>query len=83
MYFEIKGDHFFKNGKMICPFKHHGWNDARYAYECEKYEAKHQCMLQNNVIILKSAEYLMFVEYVNSKIGSNFYKQLKNLKKSK
>ena len=68
---------------MICPFKHHDWNDAQYAHECEKYEAKHQCMLQNNVIILKSAEYLMFVEYVNNKMGNDFYRLLKNLKKTK
>ena len=55
MYFEIKGDHFFKdknyNNKMICPFDHS--QDALY-------EAKHQCMLKNNVIIITSTEYIMF-----------------------
>lgn len=81
MYFEIKGDHFFKNGKMICPFRYSNWDNQRYAYECDIYEAKHQCMLQNDVIILKSSEYLMFVKYVNQKMGNDFYKFLKESKK--
>lgn len=43
MYFEVKGDHFFENGKMINPFDR---------TQDEIYEAKHQCMVANNVIIL-------------------------------
>ena len=81
MYFEIKGDHFFKNGKMICPFQYSDWDDQRYVYECDKYEAKHKCMLQNDVIILKSNEYMMFVEYVSQKMGNDFYRSLKDSKK--
>lgn len=46
-YYEIKGDHFFKDNKMINPFDR---------TQDELYEAKHQCMLKNNVIILKYKE---------------------------
>ena len=59
-YFDLKGDHFFKNGKMINPFRDKSWTDEQYAIECEKYEAKHQCMLKNNVIILTSGIYQFF-----------------------
>ena len=55
MLFEVKGDHFFENkdvhSKMICPFDHS---------QDGLYEAKHQCMLKNNVIILTSSEYAIF-----------------------
>lgn len=46
-YVEIKGDHFFENHnehlKMICP-----WDSTKN----DLYEAKHQCMIENNVLIL-------------------------------
>lgn len=65
---EIKGDHFFENGKMICP-----WNHA----EDDKYEAKHQCMLKHNVKILSSSDIKFCFEYVNRKYGNNFFDKLK------
>ena len=62
---EIKGDHFFvESGQMICPFRKKKWSDERYEDECAKYEAKHQCMLKNNVKIMRSDEYLFFVQYI-------------------
>lgn len=56
--YEVKGDHFFKvdeSGKevMINPYRDPEWSDERYAYECAKYEAKHQCMINNGVVILR------------------------------
>ena len=45
--YEIKGDQFFDGDKMICP------------YDRSKdmlYEMKHQCMLKNDVIILRNAD---------------------------
>ena len=57
--YEVKGEHFFKvdesSGRevMINPYRDPEWSDERYAWECRKYEAKHQCMLANNVIILR------------------------------
>lgn len=55
-YVEIKGDQFFKNGKMICPF--HKKDDTPEDIERRNglFEAKHQCMIKNNVLILKHKE---------------------------
>lgn len=51
---EIKGPQFFKEGKMINPFDR---------TMDELYEAKHQCMLRNNVkIITDCSKYLNYVE---------------------
>ena len=41
--YEIKGEQFFENGKMINPFNRK---------EDELYEAKRQCMLKNNVVFI-------------------------------
>lgn len=77
-YFEIKGDHFFKDGKMICPFRNKDWTDEQYQYECDKYEAKHQCMLKNNIIILMNNDYKFFIDYVKQTYGNKFLNQFKN-----
>lgn len=61
---EIKGGQFFKDGKMINPYDRS--QDA-------VYEAKHQCMLRNNVKIITSKR---FVQYVDKKYGCNFRKEL-------
>lgn len=53
---------------MVCPYDHN--------YD-GLYEAKHQCMLKNNVIILKYKEYVKYVKYVNEKYGKNYIKQYK------
>lgn len=53
---EIKGDHFFKNGKMICPWKHKNDTLEKIEWRNGLFEAKHQCMLKNGVIILKQKE---------------------------
>ena len=47
--YEVKGDQFFDGDKMICPYN-------RDKYKDELSEAKHQCMLKNNVIILRNAD---------------------------
>ena len=44
--YEVKGDHFFEGDKMICPYDRDEYKDGLA-------EAKHQCMIKNNVIILK------------------------------
>ena len=59
--YEVKGDIFFKidnlSGKeiMFLPWKGK-LSLSEYTWECGKYEAKHQCMIQNNVVILRSKE---------------------------
>lgn len=68
---EIKGDQFFKeDGTMKNPFDQN---------QDIVYEAKHQCMLQHNVKILRSNEYSQYLEYVQKKYSKQFLDQLKNL----
>ena len=71
---EIKGDHFFNNGKMICPWRQNEWTDELYASICDKYEAKHQCMIKNNVKILKTSsdEVQCAVQYMKTTYGKDF-----------
>lgn len=60
--YEVKGEQFFRinentgQEKMICPYRDKDWSDEYYEYQCGLYEAKHQCMLANNVIILRKKE---------------------------
>ena len=59
---EIKGDHYYRinesTGKeeMFCPYRDKDWTDEFYNWKCGLYEAKHQCMLANNVIILREQD---------------------------
>lgn len=62
---EVKGDQFFKkDGTMQCPFDHSYDNQA---------EAKHQCMLNNDVLIIRSSEYKVVIDYFNGKYNKNDY----------
>ena len=60
--YEIKGDHFFKYNEssskedMFCPYRNPKWSDEQYAWVCGKFEAKHQCMIKNNVRIMRDAD---------------------------
>ena len=59
--YEVKGDQFFRvdesgNEVMFNPYRDPEWSDERYVWECKKYEAKHQCMLRNKVVILKERD---------------------------
>lgn len=58
---EIKGLQFFKDGKMINPYNRS---------QDELYEAKHQCMIKNNVKII--TDYSEYLDYVTEKYTSNF-----------
>lgn len=62
---EVKGDFFFKDDKMICPFDE-SKNDV--------YEAKHQVMLANNVQIWKSEKLKTILEYIENTYTSDFLK---------
>lgn len=57
--YEIKGYHFFRDGKMINPFDRSQDN---------LYEAKHQCMLNNNVNII--VDMTNYYEYVKVNYGN-------------
>ena len=59
--YEVKGDQFFKVDEsgheiMFNPYRNKNWSDERYVWECMKYEAKHQCMIANNVTILRKKD---------------------------
>lgn len=65
---EIKGTHFFKYNKMIDPYKKtEYWNNFA--------EAKHQCMLSNNIEIITDCK--LYITYVENKYGKNYIKQFK------
>jgi len=59
--YEVKGDNFFRineeTGKeeMYLTWKGN-LSDEEYEWKCKLYEAKHQCMIANNVIILRKKE---------------------------
>lgn len=74
---ELKGDHFFKDGKMICPFRKKEWTSRQYERICQKYEAKHQCMIANNVQIMTSKDYQRYLDYVELKHGKKYLKQFR------
>ena len=72
-YIEIKGDHFFKeDGTMQNPYDHS---------QDSLYEAKHQCMVENNVTIIRQKDCKQYIDYVESKYGKGYLSQFK--KKSK
>lgn len=59
--YEVKGDNFFRindeTGKeeMYLTWKGNLSND-KYEWKCKLYEAKHQCMIANNVVIIRGKE---------------------------
>lgn len=67
--YEVKGDQFFRineaTGKeeMFLPWKGK-LSDEEYYWRCGKEEAKHQCMLRNNVRILKKRDVHSLTEYM-------------------
>lgn len=44
---------------------------------CGRFEAKHQCMLKNNVKILRKAEYSKYISYVRQKYGAGYLKSFR------
>lgn len=66
-YYEIKGEQFFKENKFIDPYK--GNN--------KKAKNKWDCMIKNNVKILRYKECKTFLNYVNKKYGKGFIQTLK------
>lgn len=69
---EIKGDHFFdKTGNFRCPF------NITDQYLQEQYKAKYQCMLDNNVKIMKYNEVRTIMYYIDKTYGKKYLKQFK------
>lgn len=38
---------------MLCPYRNANWTDEQYLEICALYEVKHQCMLDNSIVILR------------------------------
>ena len=71
---EIKGDQFLKeDGTWQNPYDH--TLDAMY-------EAKHQCALQHNVVILYYNDYKQYLEDISKKYGKKFLNQFKKSSKT-
>lgn len=77
---EVKGDQFFRNGKMILPYRYKSWTDEYYQYKCDQYNAKFQCMILNNVQILKSQDIQKYLDYVNLTYGNTYIRQFKQIR---
>lgn len=68
IYYEIKGDQFFDGDKMINPFDR---------TKDDFINAKYQCMLNNNVIVLREKDMANIINYINNKYGSKYLKSFK------
>lgn len=59
---EVKGDNFFRinestgQEEMYCPYRYPEWTDEYYEWVCGLYEAKHQCMIENSILIFRKYE---------------------------
>lgn len=69
---EIKSDHFFdKNGNFRCPFNILDENIQN------EYKAKYECMLNNNIKIMRKNEIRNILYYIESRYGKKYLKQFK------
>ena len=66
---ELKGDQFLKEDNT--------WQNPYDHSKDSFYEAKHQCAIANNVIILYHKDYQKYLDYVKEKYGATFLKQFK------
>jgi hypothetical protein len=67
--YEIKGDQFFKsNGTMQNPFNHD---------DDERMEAKHQCLLNNGVIILRRSDIKAYKNLFEQDFGKHYLSSLR------
>lgn len=75
---EIKGNMFFSNkaasGTMVCPFDHSKDTQA---------EAKHRCMIENNVKILLYEDIKQYIDYVKKTYGKHYLTQCRRVPNNK
>lgn len=82
-FYEIKGDQFFKeDGSMANPFKKHARSEAHWLESNKRMEAKRQCMIANEVVILRSKDYQLYLDYIKDQYGKNYLKNFKTSPKS-
>lgn len=68
--YEIKGDQFLA--------KDNTWKDPFNTHLDNLYEAKHQCAIKNNVILLYSKDCQKYLDYVTEKYGKNYLQYFRN-----
>ena len=78
---EIKGLQFFENkdpnGKMINPYGRKD-DSEKVKFRDGLFEAKHQCMIRNNVKII--TDYSVYIKYVKTKYGKDYFKKFRKNK---
>lgn len=73
---EMKGDHFFaEDGTMRNPWKGKDWTEEQKKESDALYEAKHQCMLKNDVKIFRSKDVSEFSDYIRKALKINDLKK--------
>lgn len=78
---EIKGLQYFRNrdpnDRMICPYTQKENSRHTKDWYDDQFEAKHQCMITNNVKILTSIDMKPILKYIKDKYGKDYLKQFK------
>ena len=69
---ELKGSQFLKEDGS--------WKNPYDSNQDALYEAKHQCLLNNNVKILYEEDYKQYLSYIENKYGKNYLTLFKNKK---
>lgn len=77
---EVKGDQFFKDGKMTLPYRYSTWTDQKYKFMCDLYHAKYKCMIDNNVQILTYNDIRNYLDYIKMIYGKDYLKQFRHIK---
>lgn len=67
---EIKGDQFFDGDRMVNPYDRSKKQD-------ELYEAKHQCMIDNGVDIIRADRMMPILDYINNTYSKDYLKLFK------
>lgn len=71
---EIKGSQFFdENGIMKCPYKNENWTSEEYKFRNSLYKDKQQCLLNNNVMLLRDTNFwvVMCKDFVKNVLKIN------------
>lgn len=72
---EIKGSMFYKpDGTWFKPWRYPEWSDEDYKFQCDNMERKRQCLIKNNVLILRDDDpfIIQCVNYVFETYGLDY-----------
>lgn len=73
---EVKGDHYFRinditgREEMYCPYGKNKLSKDKYEWLCGKFEAKHQCMIKHNIVIIRQKQLKYLNDIVNNIINN-------------